>query len=203
MNFDDLLSDDTPETSTPEAPKPTKSESGSKNKPAPSGVRVEKIEVEAVVCGVLQRVTLTGCAPDQVGAYLKALDPTCKTRDDFPSKSFGGKKETKSAILMVITLRASDSGLFIDLVCQGESDVSVSVGKKKAPDFRNELAALGKISAANLAKIDDAIANKGQTTIIFHETDGIQVNYWTTDDGKAFYESLSTTTTENNTHEKG
>lgn len=154
-------------------------------------VVVQRIEVDAVIGGCLMKITLgAGMSPEGVLPYLRTLDPNCKVRDDFPSKSFGGKRETLRARLLVITLRATDNGLFIDLVCRGEKDVSVAVSKKKAPEFRDLIAGCGKVSSEHLESIDTAIVSKGSATVVLVGDEAVDVEYWTTDDGKAFLEAL-------------
>lgn len=151
---------------------------------------VLQIEVDAVVGGCLMKIALSGVAPMEVLPWLRSLDPAAKVRDDFPAKGAFGKRDTKRARLMVITLRASDAGLFIDLVCMGEAEVSVGIGKKKAPEFIGLLGATGVVGADRIQKLEAAAASKGQATVILGESERVEVEYWTTDDGKAFFESL-------------
>lgn len=152
---------------------------------------VERVEVDVVLGGVLMKITFAaGMDPSGVLPYLRSLDPGCKVRDDFPSKSFGGKRERLRARLLVITLKASDNGLFIDLVCRGESDLSVKVSKKKAGEFRGLLAGTGQVSEAHLETIDGAIASKGTATVVLGGEESVEVEYWTADDGAAFLENL-------------
>lgn len=161
--------------------------SGTITIPAP---RVERIEVDAVIGGCLMKLSVSGVEPAGVLPWLRTLDPACKVRDDFPAKAAFGKRETKRARLMVITLRASDNGLFIDLVCKGDAEVSVAVGKKKAPEFIGMLAGTNRVSDEHLDKLQTAADGKGQATVILDSTEAVDVEYWSSDDGKAFLESL-------------
>lgn len=153
---------------------------------------VRWLEVEAVVGGCLMRLHLEGIRPEGVLSWLKGIDPGVKVRDDFPRGGAGGfgKRDTKRARLMVITLKASDNGLFIDLVAQGESDVSVKVSKKKAPEFVGLLSATGRVSEEKLEKLEGAVSAKGQATVILGDDEWVEVEYWTGDDGAAFLEAL-------------
>lgn len=151
---------------------------------------VESIEVEAVVGGVLQRVRFREHTnPAQIGAMLRALDQGVKVRDDFPRKSFGNR-ETKSARVIVINARVTDSGKFVEMVSQNGEDLSVSVPRKKADDFLNLVKALNKVSEKNLTKLEAAFEDKKQATIILGDDEQFGVKYWMTDDGKAFMEDL-------------
>lgn len=150
-----------------------------------------QIEVEAVVGGCLMRLHIADMSPAQVLPWLKSLDPGVKVRDDFPKGGAGfGKKETKRARLMVITLKASDNGTFIDLVCKGESEVSVTVSKKRAGEFVGMLAGTQQVTDEHLDKLQGAMDSKGQATVILDSTEPVDVEYWTSDDGKAFMEAL-------------
>jgi hypothetical protein len=153
---------------------------------------VERIEVEAVVCGALQRVTLVGVAPHQVKAYLTALDPVAKVRDDFPSRGFGGGgggRDCKTGRLLVVNVRATDSGLFWKLTVSGpDGDVPVEVSKKKADTFLDALRSVNKIDDALLEKLSTAISGKKEAVAVL--TVEVGVKYWTGDDGKHFVDSV-------------
>jgi len=159
--------------------------------PHPSGQEHPQIEVEAVIGGCLMRLHINDMSPAQVLPYLKSLDPACKVRDDFPAKGGAfGKKETKRARLKAITLKASPNGTFIDLVCKGEKTVSVTVSKKNADGFVAALGATGKVSAENLVELEAAVDGKTQATVMLDSEEAVDVEYWTTEDGKSFMEAL-------------
>lgn len=155
---------------------------------------IEKIEIEAVVGGALQRITFgESTNPAEVREILLFLDPQAKVRDAFPMKGNYGSRETKLARVFVITVRVTDSGKFIDITADDAGDdLSIAVSKKNADAFYDQIAALGKLSDANLAKIKGAIDNKGQATINLGKTPEqiIGVKYWKSEDGKAFAEGF-------------
>lgn len=155
-------------------------------------VSLERVDVEAVVGGVLMRLSFRGVTqPGAIAGWLKAQDAGAKWRDDFPKKFDGKARETKSALVKVITLRASDSGLFWDLVAVGDGDeLSVSVSKKLSGDFADRLRLTEALAPERLVKLTEAIAGKKTATLILTETEGLVVKYWTTDDGKAFVEGV-------------
>jgi len=155
------------------------------------GACVDGIEVEAVIGGVLQRVRLSGVAPMDVKALLQGWDPACKVREDFPSKFMGGKKETKTARVLVINMRCSDSGKFIDLTAQNGDDISIAVPKRLSETFVSDLKALDKLGDKQLAKLEKAVREKTSATLILREEEQIGAKYWTSDDGKAFLDSLA------------
>ena len=151
-----------------------------------------QIEVEAVIGGCLMRLHITDMSPAQVLPYLKSIDPGCKVRDDFPAKGGGafGKRETKRARLKAITLKASANGTFIDLVCKGEKSVSVTVSKKNADTFISTLAGIGKVTVENLDELQAAFDAKASATVMLEREEAVDVEYWTTEDGKAFMEAM-------------
>lgn len=157
---------------------------------APEGIEVREISVEAVVGGVLQRITLGGILPQEVSTVLRAWDPNAQWRDDFPRKGNFGARETKLARALVLSVRASDSGIFWDLVCQNGEDLSVAVSKKKSPEMLDLLAGIGKIAPKHLDKLRSAIDGKGAATVILPEAEQFGVQFWTTDDGKAFLDGV-------------
>ncbi len=159
--------------------------------PLPLGQEHPQIEVEAVIGGCLMRLHITDMSPAQVLPYLKGLDPGCKVRDDFPAKGGGfGKKETKRARLKAITLKASTNGTFIDLVCKAEKSVSVTVSKKNADGFIAALTATGKVYTENLDELQAALDAKGNATVMLESEEAVDVEYWTSEDGKSFMEAL-------------
>lgn len=152
---------------------------------------VESIEVEAVVGGCLQRIRLkANTDPAQVKAIILAADPGALVRDAFPVRG-GGSRETKTARALVINVRVSDSGKFVDIICQNGEDLSVAVSKKRADGFPTDLANLNRLTEHSLAKIVNAYQSKGLAVVILTEPEQFGVNYWVTDDGKAFLDSLS------------
>lgn len=152
--------------------------------------RVERIEVDAVVGGCLMKITLSGFAPQDVLPWLKSCDAGCKVRDDFPAKGAFGKRETKRARLKAVTLKASANGTFIDLLCKGEKSVSVTVSKKSADGFIAALSGTGRVYQDNLDELQAAFDSKGNATVMLDDAEAVDVEYWTTEDGKAFMESL-------------
>lgn len=150
-----------------------------------------QIEVEAVIGGCLMRLHINDMSPVQVLPWLKSLDPACKVRDDFPAKGGAfGKKETKRARLKAITLKASPNGTFIDLVCKSEKSISVTVSKKNADGFVAALTATGKIYTDNLDELQAAVDAKGNATVMLEAEEAVDVEYWTSEDGKSFMEAL-------------
>lgn len=151
-----------------------------------------QIEVEAVIGGCLMRLHITDMSPAQVLPWLKSLDPACKVRDDFPAKGGGafGKRDTKRARLKAITLKASANGTFIDLVCKAEKSVSVTVSKKNADGFIAALTATGKVYTENLDELQAALDTKGNATVMLEKEEAVDVEYWTSEDGKSFMEAL-------------
>lgn len=153
-------------------------------------VTVERVEVECVIGGALQRVVLRNVAPHKTLEYLRGLDPGVKVREDFPSKGFGGgNRETKMGRILTIQVRATDSGLFWSLVVSGpDGDVTVEVSKKQAGGFLDAVKALNKLDDANVAKLSDAIGAKKQAVVVVAVEMGVK--YWSTDDGKHFVDSV-------------
>lgn len=149
---------------------------------------VERIEVEAVVGGVLQKITVTGVSPEKTGDFLRGLDPACKVRDAFPMKAMGGNRETKSAAVAVIVLDVRESGKFWSFIAtrpDGE-EVNVKVGKAKSDAVLEQLRALGRLSDGHFAKLEGAIDTKKSATVILEDASRFGVKYWTGDDGSAF-----------------
>lgn len=153
---------------------------------------VESIEVEAVVGGCLQRMRLkANTDPAQVKAIILAADPNALVRDAFPMRGQSGSRETKTARAKGIIARITANGKFVDLLCQNGDDISVQVSKRKGETFVTDLAALGKLSEHNLKKIQDAFATLTAATVLLTEAEEFSVHYWTSDDGKAFMDSMS------------
>lgn len=153
--------------------------------------RIAGIEIEAIVGGALQRIKFTeGTNPGEVKAMLVSIDPVAQVRSEFPSKSFGGKRDTKEARAIVLNVRVTDSGKFIDLISKNGEDLSVAVSKKAADTWLENLKALNKLDPKNLAKVEKAFAEKGTATIILTEPEQFGVRYWMTEDRKAFMESM-------------
>ena len=191
-----------PANSPPAAPPPAAEPPTPAPSPAPAAVAetaeheailslIEGVEVEAVVGGALQRIRFgAGANPALVGPMLKALDPNALVRDAFPARGNFGNRETKTARCLVINARVMDNGAFIDLVSQNGEDLSVAVSKKNSASFASDVSALNKLSEKNLAKLHKAFDEKGSATIILSEPEQFGVQYWTTDDGKHFMDSL-------------
>jgi hypothetical protein len=166
--------------------------------PAPNTTKEQKmqnllgIEIEAVIGGALMRLNFSGEQnPAELRNAILAIDPNAKMRDDFPKRG-GGPRDTKSARVLAINLRVTDGGAFVDLVCQGpDGDMSVAVSKKASPEFPGALEALGKLTPKNLDKVKAAYSSKGNATVILSEAEQFGANYWTTEDGKAFMDALT------------
>lgn len=153
---------------------------------------VEHIEIEAVVCGALMRCRFgRGADPAAAVAYLKQCDANAKFREDFPSKGAFGKKDTKLCRAVGIRAEWKDQGAFISLMCKNGDDFEVIVSKRVAPEFLGNLKGLGKVSEANIAKLDKAAAGKGSALVFLSEEEQFGVGYWSTDDGKAFLDNMT------------
>ena len=153
------------------------------------------IEIECVVGGALQRIKF-GCEsdPTQILPWLKALDPSVKVRDDFPKGGFGGKfggKDTLHARVLMIQVRKSTSGTFIDLVSRNGDDFTVAVTKKNVEGFGVSVHALGKLTERSLAKLDASLSGKDNTgMVVLTGAEQFGVKYWKSDDGKCFMDSV-------------
>lgn len=150
------------------------------------------IELEAVVGGALMKLQFgPGLNPAGIKAGLLAMDPAAKVRDDFPKRGNFGNRDTKTTRCVTILVKVTDAYKFFDLVCQNGDDIKVTVSKKKADSFPSDLAALGKLTEKNIAKIQEAVEGKKEATVILGEGEQFGVNYWASDDGKAFMDSLT------------
>lgn len=165
--------------------------------PIDSGIRpasygaFPRVEVEAVIGGCLMRLHFEGTNPGAIHGIIKGFDANAKVRDDFPAKGGAfGKRETKRARLKAITLKATATGTFIDLVCKGEKTVSVTVSKKNADGFVAALGATGRVGAENLQELERAVDGKSQATVMLEAEEAVDVEYWTSEDGKAFMEAI-------------
>jgi hypothetical protein len=160
----------------------------------PAGVcgQIVGIEIEAVVGGALQRIRFgAGTNPGEVKAMLVSIDPGVKVREDFPSKGMGGQRATKQARALVINVRVTDSGKFIDLICQNGEDLSVSVSRKSSDTFLEQLKGLNRLNEVHLGKIESAFSQKGTATVVIKDGEQFGVNYWTSDDGKNYLDSMT------------
>ncbi len=154
-------------------------------------VVVHKVEVEAVVGGALQRITLFGCPPELVVEYLKWRDPNAKVRDDFPSKKSWGSRETKTASVKTITGRVTGSGKFIDLISDaGDTDIMVSVPKKLSGEFLTLVSSLQRLGDRSLARLTAGLEKEGSFVVSLGEGEGFGVAYWTAEDGKHIADSF-------------
>lgn len=153
------------------------------------GVGGMSVEIEVVMLGALMKVRAEGVTPFGLLEQLKQMDPAAKFRTEFPSKGFGGGggRDLKLARVLVIGVRVTDGGKFLDLTCQGDGDeFSVRVGKNSADGFPAAVAALGKVSERNLLKIEKAYAEKGNATVVLGEAEQFGVKYSTMGDGAKF-----------------
>lgn len=183
-------------TSTVEAPAdPPKAPSLSVHHPElpmPSNCGgVTAVEVEAVLAGALMRITFgVGTNPAEVPDILKQLDANVKFREDFPRAGFGGKRETKVARALVLTVEAKDSGKFINITAHNAGeDLTIAVSRKNADDWLPKLEALGKVSDEKLAKIRAAFDNRKAATVILSEAEQFGCRYFELD-GKGFLDEM-------------
>lgn len=158
-------------------------------------MKTTSISIEAVVCGALMRIEFeAGTTPAEAVEYIKAADANAKVREDFPSRGgFGGKRDTKAATALVINCRISSSGKFIDITAHSADgeDLAIAVSKRASEEWLGHIKALGKLSAANIAKLDKAFAEQGSAVVILSDAEKFAANYWKTDDGKAFLDSMT------------
>jgi hypothetical protein len=124
---------------------------------------VREVEVEAVICGVLQRVRVKGITPDQTGDFIRGFDAGAKMRDDFPSKGFG--RETKLASVFAVKGSCYNGNLSFDLTARGpDGPVSIRVNRD-AGEFAKKLRDLGKIAVEEMDALEKALGEKKTYTI--------------------------------------
>lgn len=153
---------------------------------------VQSTSIECILGGVLMRVTLgPGVAPTHALAILREWDPNVQVRTEWPRKG-GGARETKQAQACSISVRVTDAGKFVDLVCNdGTDDLSVTVPKRMAETFLDDLAKTEQVTDAHLAKLSDAYVKKASATVILGDAERFTVRYFRLDDGRAFVESVA------------
>jgi hypothetical protein len=158
-------------------------------------IQVVQLEVEAVIGGCLQRVTLTGVSPEKTLEFLKGLDAGVKVRDDFPKMGKGfGARETKSAVAMVMTAKKKGDYKSLDITCEGaDGDVTVSVGKNGMDEIVQKLGALKCLhESAALDKVAAALTGvDGQATCILKEGERFAVTYATGGNGAHYLEGVA------------
>lgn len=151
------------------------------------------IEVEAVVGGALMRLSFSaGTNPADVASIVRGFDANAKFRDDFPRGGFGGggKRDTKVARVVSISVEVRDSGKFIDMIATGaDDDLKVAVPKKAVDEWLPKLKALGKLDARKIAKIEAAFEKKGGATISLTEAEQFGAAYFE-HDGKAYLDAM-------------
>ena len=156
---------------------------------------IEKIEIEAVVGGVLQKITLAaGFNPTEVLAGLKALDENAKVRDDFPAKSsWGGNRETKTARVLSISARNTASGKFIELGCieivnGKEKDVAIAVGKDDSEGFLAAVIAVGTLNETQTEELTKALTSaNGKASINLRKAENqFGADYYLSKSGSAY-----------------
>lgn len=148
-----------------------------------TSVEVERIEVEAVIGGVLQRVTLRGCAPDEVGDVIRAWDAQAKFRDDFPRRG-GGGRDTK----LVRCYQIAGAGLSC---YEGDEVRTVLISKAKRDGLAEAIAQLGRLNDDHTSKLADVLGGETSKAILLKDPEEqFGVKYWMTDDGKAFLDSV-------------
>ncbi|MFP4192938.1 MAG: hypothetical protein ACLFU6_12805 [Candidatus Hydrogenedentota bacterium] len=153
--------------------------------------QIERIEVECVVNGCLQRIRFAaGTNPADVGPMIRTLDPGAVLRDSFPTRG-GGGRQTKEAKVLVITMRAADAGLFIDLTAETQEDaVSISVPRKQAATFIDTLRSLNALKEKSLEKLQHAVDSKSSATVVLGADEVLTARYWISDDSRCFLDSL-------------
>lgn len=148
---------------------------------------ITEITVECVIKGAFMKIQASGC-PGELIEHLKGVDPDAKFKDSFPvygRGGKGGKRDTKSAKIVSITIKASNGGKFIDLVCQADGgEVTISVSKKRVDDFVS--GAQERLDELNKGKLDQAQA----TILLMQEEQKIPVKYFEID-GKCFFDSFA------------
>lgn len=146
-----------------------------------------EVEIECILNNTLMKIKASGY-PDGVIEELKSIDPDVKFKDSFPVYGRGGRggnRDTKSAKVVSITIKAGNGGAkFIDLACQGDDgDIAVSVGKKKADDFLSGVK--DRLDEGNKGKVDQAQA----TILLMQEEQRIPIKYFDIE-GKCYFDSF-------------
>lgn len=160
---------------------------------------IGKIEVEAVVGGVLQKITFeSGFNPADILASLKLLDENTKVRDDFPAKSaWGGNRETKTAYVLSIRASNTGAGKFIELaagrVVDGkEEEVLINVGKDDSDKWLENVIALGKLTETQLDKLNHALNDKnGKASLILKDAQCFGAEYYESKNGSAYLSKMT------------
>lgn len=152
--------------------------------------RIESVELETIIGGALMRVRFKrGTNPVDVKRYLTELDANAKVRDEWPMRP-GGRRETKSATALTVTIDAKGDYKRISIVCTGETDVTVEVSKKYVDEFLPKLIALNKLTEANATKASKAFEDKKTATLILGEAERFGVKY-SDFEGKCYLEELT------------
>lgn len=150
-------------------------------------IKYTEIVVEAIFRGAVIKIKAEGNPSDVIDS-LKEADPDVKFKDSFPTFGKfggGGKRDTKSAKVVSITIKAGNGGAkFIDLACQGDDgDIAVCIGKKKVEAFLS--GAKERLEGDNKAKVDQSQA----TILLMAEEQRIPVKYFDID-GKCYFDSF-------------
>lgn len=150
-------------------------------------VKFLEVSVECILLGAFVKVKAEG-NPGDVLEELKGIDHDVKFKESFPVFSRGGRggnRDTKSAKVVSITIKAGNGGAkFIDLACQGDDgDIAVSVGKKKADDFLSGVK--DRLDEGNKGKVDQAQA----TILLMQEEQRIPIKYFDIE-GKCYFDSF-------------
>lgn len=150
------------------------------------------VKVQVVMLGAMVELEYEACSVAQALAAIREEDPEAEFRTAFPAKGGFGSKETKLARVLVVGVRVSKSGKFIDLTSSaGGDDFKVSVGKNSADSFVADVEALGKLGARAIDKLKKAFEEKSEATVVLGEVEQFGVKYFTLgDSGRRFADSF-------------
>ncbi len=149
--------------------------------------KLESISLDAVIGGALMQLRFSGNTnPATLKNYLLSLDPHAQVRSEFPSKSFGAPRETKTARVLVVTLKKYNGALTIEFLCQTPEGDSITAApfRNNAEKLTQTVAALPRLTPANKAKIDQILtATTGNPTVplILQPDEQFGVKHWEKD----------------------
>lgn len=165
--------------------------------------RISTIEVDAVMGGVLMRLTLACVSPMGVASFLREIDPQVQFRDSFPVRG-GGKRDTKEGIALFLQGDIKDTGAFWKLVCQsGDETVTVDVSKRRSGTFVEDVIGLGCLGDGSVERLRKVTQSKGAMTLPLSAAEQFTVRYWVSDDGsgRAYMEAMEAQSNKGNTHD--
>lgn len=152
------------------------------------------IEIEAIIGGALMRISfIAGTNPAIVPQLLRELDSGAQFRDAFPMRGGGAVRATLKALALFIMIEARGDRTFVKITgtnTDGE-DLTINVPSKKAAEWLPAVEALGKLGTKTLAKLRAATESKRAETAVLLDTEKFGVNYWRTDDGTAYLDSMT------------